>query len=100
MSEAKHTRPWIASGNRIFVEVAPAVGGPNPQPAEGEQIGDFNTPEQAQLAAAAPQMLEALKRCVAELDAWDYGDETGSTHSEAWYCLEAARAAIAATTGE
>lgn len=34
-----------------------------------------------------------------ELAAWDYGDETEGARSEAWYCMEAARAAIEKARG-
>ena len=43
---------WIASGKGVWREPAPAQGGPDPQPSEGEQVGEFNTPEQAYHAVA------------------------------------------------
>lgn len=52
---------WIASGRGVWVETDPATGGPDPQPPEGEQIGEFGTPEQASLAATAPEALRLLR---------------------------------------
>ena len=59
----KHTKgPWrICPTNEFMVETG-CTGEDH-----GEQIGEMNSEANAKLVAAAPEMLEALKAIVAEL---------------------------------
>ena len=58
-------RPWIVSGKGIWVETFAGCGGPDPQPPEGEQIGEA---DDADLIVALVNEAEALIECAEALD--------------------------------
>lgn len=60
---------WIVSGCGVYVETSPGVGGPCPQPPEGEQIGGFTMEEDAARAAACHNALRGVPSPEAAVEA-------------------------------
>ena len=89
--------PWKAIGDFIHTsDNLPFVLAYTPEQQDGVPVGDRDA--NAQLIAAAPEMLAALKRLV---DLLEVMRGLGDTPIKGWSKrVEAARAAIAKATGE
>mgnify|MGYP000341993406 CR=1 FL=1 len=55
-------RPWHAGGGVLFRATAPAIGGPDPQPSDGEAFGEFDDVPDAKLTALAVSNYEEACR--------------------------------------
>ena len=99
--------PWEYEGTVVWIDTREQVccgrgineccGNPDVRGGQ-EQIGEFGNEDDARLAAAAPEMLEALKAIASHNNAFLTDGSSAARRCLDW-CVETARAAIAKAEG-